>query len=147
MKKPYIILGSLILLCAGCETKTQTGALAGAGAGALAGGLLGGGTGAVIGGAVGAAGGALVGAALDAQDRKNLQENAPKTLHKLDNKQQLTTTDIEEMTKNGLSDEVIISQIRATDSYFNLTSHQIIELKNAGVSESVINAMIRTGSN
>ena len=63
MKKPAIILGSLALVCASCETKTQTGALVGTGAGALAGGLLGGGTGAIIGGAVGAAGGALVGAA------------------------------------------------------------------------------------
>lgn len=142
MKTCYVILGSLALLCAGCETKTQTGALAGAGAGALAGGLLGGGTGAVIGGAVGAAGGALVGAALDAQDRKNMEQNAPQTLRKIDNREQLNISDVEAMTRNGLSDEVIISQIKTTGSVFNLTSNQIIDLKNSGVSEPVINAMI-----
>lgn len=139
-------LGAVALLCVGCETKTQTGALAGAGAGALAGGLLGGGTGAVIGGAVGAAGGALVGAALDAQDRKKMQENSPQTLQRIDNHQQLYPSDIEAMAKNGLSDEVIISQIQATKSVFHLTSDQIISLKHAGVSDKVIDYMIHTGS-
>lgn len=144
MKKLWIILGGLSLLCAGCETKTQTGALVGVGAGALAGGLIGGGTGAVIGGAVGAAGGALIGAALDAQDRKNLQENAPQTLHKIDNQQQLSISDVEALVKNGISDDVIISQIHATKSTFYLNSDQIIQLKNAGVSETVINEMIKS---
>ncbi len=146
MKKPWLVLGSLALIVVSCETKTQTGALAGAGAGALAGGLLGGGTGAVIGGAVGAAGGALIGAALDAQDRQNMQQNAPQTLHKIDNQQALSPSDIEAMAKNGLHDDVIIEQIKATNSVFYLTSDEIIELKNAGVSENVISYMINTGS-
>ncbi len=146
MKNLSIILGSLSLVCSGCETKTQTGALVGAGAGALAGGLIGGGTGAVIGGAVGAAGGALVGAALDAQDRDNLQQNSPQTLHKIDNQQQLSPSDVEAMAKNGLHDDVIIDQIKATHSVFYLTSDEIIELKKAGVSEKVITYMINTGS-
>jgi outer membrane lipoprotein SlyB len=146
MRNPCIILGSLALICAGCETKTQSGALGGAGVGALAGGLMGGGTGALIGGAVGAAGGAAIGASLDAQDRKNMEKNAPQTLRKIDNQQQLTPYDIQEMVKNGLSDEIVIDQIKATKSVFYLTSTQIIELKNAGVSERIISYMIQTGT-
>lgn len=146
MKKLWTVAGSLALICAGCETKTQTGALAGAGGGALIGGLAGGGTGALIGTAAGAVTGALVGAALDAQDRKKLQENAPDTLHKIDNAQQLSVHDVEEMAKNGLSDDVIINQIQATKSVFHLTSDQIIDLKNSNVSEKVINTMIHTGA-
>src|SRR3989339_1378468 len=118
MKKTWIILGSVALVCTSCETKTQTGALVGAGGGALVGGLLGGGTGAVIGAAVGAAGGALIGAALDAQDRKNLEENAPQTLHKIDNHQQLSPHDVESMVKSNLSDDVIIEHIKATQTIF-----------------------------
>ncbi len=118
MKKTWITLGSVALICAGCETKTQSGA----------------------------AGGAAIGASLDAQDRKNMEQNSPQTLHKIDNHQQLTPYDIEAMVKNGLSDEVIIDQIKATKSVFYLTSNQIIELKNAGVSERVITFMIQTGS-
>lgn len=139
---------SLILLFAlsSCENKTQTGALTGAGVGMLAGGLIGGNAaGVLIGGAVGAAGGALVGAALDAQDRKKLEENSPQTLHKIDQKQALSIEDIEALSKNGLTDEVIIGQIESTHSIFHLSSDQIIELKQKGVSETVIECMIKTG--
>ena len=146
MKKALIIAGTISLLCASCATKTQTGALAGAGVGALAGGLLGGGTGAVIGGAVGAAGGALVGAALDAQDRKSMEQTSPQTLNKIDNQQQLTPYDVSQMAKAGLSDDVIIDQIKATKSIFHLSSQDIIDLKNNGVSEKVIEFMIHTGN-
>ncbi|MBM3198034.1 MAG: hypothetical protein FJZ58_02105 [Chlamydiae bacterium] len=146
MKALMISLSSLAVILSSCETKTQTGALTGAGVGALAGGLIGGNAvGAVIGGAVGAAGGALIGAALDAQDRDKLQQNAPSTLNKIDNVQQLGIQDVEAMASNGLSDEVIIAQIQNTHSTFQLTSEQIIELKNAGVSQHVIEYMIQTG--
>ncbi|MBM3208505.1 MAG: hypothetical protein FJZ57_07920 [Chlamydiae bacterium] len=146
MKRQTILTCSILLICCSCETKTQTGALAGAGVGALAGGLIGGNAaGAVIGGAVGAAGGALVGAALDAQDRDNLQKNDPDTLHKIDHGQQLSVHDIEAMAKNGISDNVIIDQIKATKSVFYLSSEEIIDLKKAGVSEKVIDYMIQTG--
>jgi len=146
MIKLRIITSALLLICSSCETKTQTGALAGAGVGALAGGLIGGNAaGVVIGGAVGAAGGALVGAALDAQDRENLQNNDPDTLHKIDHGQQLSLHDIEAMAENGINDDVIIDQINATHSVFYLSSEDIIHLKKAGVSEKVIDYMIDTG--
>ncbi len=136
-----IIVTSLI---AGCESKTGTGAIAGAGLGALAGGVIGGdATGALIGGAIGAAGGALIGSALDQQDREIMQQKAPQTLNKIDNGQRLSVGDIKNMSAAGISDQVIINQIQATHSTFDLSSADIISLKNAGVSQNVINAMIQ----
>lgn len=145
MKKHFIVLGILILISSGCESKAGQGAIIGGGLGALGGGLIAGNaTGAIIGAAVGATAGALIGAALDEKDRENLEKNAPQTLEKIDSQQQLSIYDIESMSKNGLSNEVIIGQIQNTHSVFYLTSDQIIELKNAGVSETVITYMMQT---
>jgi len=143
-KKSLLILSSLLLLVS-CETKTGTGALAGGAIGAGAGAAIGGGQGALIGGAVGAVAGGLVGAALDEQDRKNMEQNSPRTLNRIDRGDQLSIQDVKNMSKNGLSDEVIINQLKATNSTFELSSDEIIDLKNAGVSQRVINYMIKTG--
>ncbi|HAZ15779.1 MAG: hypothetical protein A2Y28_03985 [Chlamydiae bacterium GWC2_50_10] len=153
MKKIVMTLSAAAALLASCETKTGTGALAGgligAGAGAGIGAAVGGGPGAAIGAGAGAAGGALIGgligSALDEQDRKNMEKNAPRTLKKIDNGEQLSIYDIKQMTNAGISDKVIISQIQATGSQFNLTSADIIDLKNAGVAQNVIDAMIQAG--
>jgi outer membrane lipoprotein SlyB len=145
----YLIITSLTttLLATSCESKAGTGALVGAGVGVGAGALIGHSAGgALIGGAVGAAGGALIGAALDASDRENLQQNSPQTLHRIDRGQQLTLNDIKNMSANGVSDNVIIGQIQATNSIFYLNSDQIIDLKNAGVSQRVIDYMVQTGN-
>jgi uncharacterized protein YcfJ len=146
MKKIGIACALVAFAFVGCESKTQSGALGGAGVGALAGGLI---ThsagGAIIGGAIGAAGGALVGAALDAQDRDKMR-NSPQTLHKIDKGEQLSIGDVKEMSKNGLNDNVIIHQIQSTNSHFQLSADQIVDLKNSGVSQRVIDYMIQTGS-
>ncbi len=146
MKPTWIGFCAIALLLASCESKAGTGALAGGGLGALSGGLIThSATGAVVGGAIGAAAGGLIGYALDEQDRKTMQQNSPNTLQKIDNKEQLDIQDVENMSKNGLSDDVIINQIKSTESVFHLTTDQIIELKNAGVSQKVIDYMIQTG--
>jgi surface antigen len=145
--KPFFLV-ALLLMFSGCESKTGQGALIGGSLGALGGGLIAGNaTGAIIGGAVGATAGALIGYSLDEQDRKNLQQNSPQTLEKIDSEQQLSIHDVEAMAKNGIHDDVIIGQIQKTHSVFYLTSEQIIELKNNGVSENVIKYMIQTGKN
>jgi outer membrane lipoprotein SlyB len=144
MKQLCIALGISLFLLAGCQTKTGTGALAGGALGATAGGLIGGGEGALIGGAIGAVGGGLVGAALDEQDRKIMQQQSPSTLNKIDTGQQLSVNDIKAMTKAGINENVIISQIDATNSVFYLSSEEIIDLKKSGVSQKVINYMIQT---
>ena len=129
-----------------CESKAGTGALAGAGIGAVGGGLIGGGTGALIGGAVGATTGAVIGASLDASDRSSLEKQSPRTLKKIDNGEKLSPDDIKKMSRAGINDEVIISQIDATNSIFYLSSADIIDLKKSGVSQRVINYMIQTGN-
>ena len=131
----------------GCENKAGTGALVGAGGGAVTGALIShNASGALIGGAAGAVGGAIIGAALESSDRDSLQKQSPRTLNKIDNKEQLSVDDVKKMSKAGLSDNVIISQIQATNSVFYLSTADIIDLKNAGVSQRVIDYMIQTGN-
>lgn len=56
----------------------------------------------------------------------------------------MTTDDVIALARDSVSDDVIISQIKATNTYFQLTTDDIIRLKKAGVNEKVINAMIKT---
>lgn len=56
----------------------------------------------------------------------------------------MAIADVIDMSKEGIGDSIIISQIIATKSFFELTTNDIIELKKVGVSEKVINAMIKT---
>src|SRR6185295_16748708 len=71
-----VLAGAIGLSSVGCETKAQTGALVGAGGGALVGGAIGSlshsraGAGAAIGAGVGALGGYLVGNEADKKDQK-----------------------------------------------------------------------------
>ena len=146
MKKILLVTALLSSLLFGCETKTQTGALTGAALGVGAGALIGGGSGALIGGAAGAVTGALVGSALDQSERDSMQSQSPRTLRKIDRGDQLSIDDVKNMSKAGVRDDVIISQIQATGSTFTLSASDIIDLKNSGVSQRVINAMIRNGS-
>lgn len=136
----------LALTLWGCENKAGTGALIGAGGGAVVGGALGGGGGALIGGTAGAVGGAIIGAALDSSDRSSLDRESPRTLKKIDRGEPLSVTDVKKMSKAGLSDDVIISQIDATHSVFHLSTADIVDLKKSGVSQRVINYMIQTGT-
>lgn len=146
MLRQTIQLTFALVCLMGCTNKAGTGALAGAGIGAIGGAAISGSAGgALIGAGVGAATGAIVGAALDASDRKALDQESPRTTRKIDRGEPLSTTDIKKMTKAGLSDEVIISQIDATHSVFHLSSADIIDLKKSGVSQRVINHMIQTG--
>jgi hypothetical protein len=56
----------------------------------------------------------------------------------------MTIDDVIALAKDSVADDVIISQIRATDSYFRLTTDDILALKKAGVSQRVISVMIQT---
>ncbi len=141
------MIALLCLISVGCENKAGTGALAGGGLGAVTGAAIShNASGALIGGAAGAVGGAIIGAALESSDRDSLQKQSPRTLNKIDNKEPLSVDDIKKMSKAGLSDNVIISQIQATNSVFYLSTADIIDLKNAGVSQRVIDYMIQTGN-
>ncbi len=145
MKRLLCVLLFSGLMITGCETKMQSGALAGVGVGALTGGLIGGGEGALIGGAVGAIGGGLIGAALDEQDRKIMEQSSPRTVERMDRQEPLTVSDVIKLSQGGVSSETIINYMKQTKTTYNLSQEQINRLKEAGVSQKVINYMINSG--
>ncbi len=57
-----------------------------------------------------------------------------------------SVADVKALVNVGLSDEVILSQIRNSQAVYHLTTAEIIDLKNSGVSEKVIDFMINTAS-
>ena len=59
----------------------------------------------------------------------------------------MTVDDVIKLQKAGLSDDLIIQQIRKKGQPFDLSADQIIQLKNASVSERVIQVMIIPASN
>ncbi len=146
---------AIALVTVGCQTPegapdyTATGALTGSTIGAITGAIIGhqsgrGGEGAAIGGAIGALTGGLIGHSIDQEQRARLRTHAPDTLVRIERGQPLGLADIKAMAQAGVSDEVIISQIRATGSTYRLSAADIIELHNAGVSSKVIDYMINT---
>ena len=154
----YACAVALALVALGCQTpegetdRTASGALAGgaigAGTGAIIGNYSGHHTagGAAIGGAIGALTGGIIGNAMDQQQRETLARQSPRTLQRFEGGQRLTPADIKALCKAGISDEVIISQIRNSHTVFYLNTAEIIDLKDAGVSQKVIDFMINTAS-
>ena len=53
-------------------------------------------------------------------------------------------SDVKMLAKAGVSDEVILSQIRNTHAVFQLSTADILDLKETGVSERVIDFMINS---
>ena len=144
-----------VILAVGCESpsgrpdNTATGALVGGATGAGIGAIVGGrnaGAGALIGGAVGALTGGIIGHSIDEQQRQRIQAYSPQTLVRVDQGQPLEQADIKALAKAGVSDEVIISQIRNSHTVYHLSTAEILDLKDAGVSEQVIDIMINTAS-
>jgi len=143
----FRLLGGAILptlLACGCSSMNNTARGAGAG------GLIGAGTGALIGHATGhTAGGALIGAgvgavsgglignAIDKSEQKTaamVAANPPRG--------PLGITDVAQLAQAHVSDDVIISQIRATGSVYRLSSTDTIWLKQNGVSDIVVQEML-----
>jgi hypothetical protein len=60
--------------------------------------------------------------------------------------QPLGLADVKMLAKSGLSDDVIISQIRNSRTVYRLSAADILDLKDSGVSEKVIDFMINTPS-
>lgn len=55
-----------------------------------------------------------------------------------------TKEDIKKLAKAGVSDDVVLSFIRANGTIPNLTSDDVVELKAAGVSDRVLSALMTT---
>jgi hypothetical protein len=136
---------------AGCYTPqgrpdyTASGALAGGATGAVIGSMAHHpGPGAVVGGALGAVVGGLIGHGLDQQQEAQLRAQAPQTLERVEQGQPLTVPDVKALARAGISDDLIVSQIRNSRTVYHLTTADIIGLKKAGVSDTVIDYMINT---
>lgn len=126
---------------------TASGALAGGATGAVVGSLSRHpGAGALVGGSVGAVIGGLVGHGMDQEQEARLRARSPQTLERVEQSQPLLVTDVEELAKAGIKDDLIISQIRNSRTIYHLTTANIIALKQAGVSDKVIDFMINTPS-
>lgn len=145
------------IIASGCQTyegetdRTATGALAGGALGAGTGAIIGSqsghaGEGALIGGALGALTGGIIGRSMDQQQRETLSRQSPQTLQRVEQGQPLSLADIKALSRAGVSNEVIISQIRQSRTAYRLSTVEIIDLKDSGVSEKVIDFMINTPS-
>ena len=123
---------------------TASGALAGGATGAVIGSVAGRGPGAAVGGAVGAIVGGLIGHGMDQTQEAQLRAQAPRTMQRVERGQPLTVMDVKALVKAGISDDLIISQIRNSRTVYHLTTADIIDLKNSGASEKIIDFMINT---
>jgi hypothetical protein len=148
----YLLVVAVVgISIAGCYSPqgrpdyTASGALAGGATGAIVGSMAHHpGPGAVVGGAVGAVVGGLIGHGMDQAQEAQLRAQAPQTMQRVEQGQPLTLVDVKSLARAGISDELIISQIRNSRTVYYLTTADIIDLKNAGVSEKIIDFMINT---
>ena len=88
----------------------------------------------MIGGAIGALSGSNIGSNIDQQNQANAYANSVRS-------SQLGLADVIGMSRTGLGDDVIMTQIQTNGVIAIPTSADLITLKNAGVSDRVIQAM------
>jgi len=126
------------------QNDTVGGAVVGGGVGALTGAVIGGrkqrGEGALIGAGVGALAGGLLGRSTDIADQRQAANGA--YVASQANAQAaalaVTNNDLVEMTRAGLSEDLIISTIRSRGGRFDLSPSGLISLKQYGVSDRVV---------
>jgi uncharacterized membrane protein len=123
----------------GCANNTETGALTGAGIGALGGAIIGS---AVhrpgVGAAIGAGAGALTGAAIgNAEDKHEAKQQAQAVAASIEAQKQ-GLTEIAKMAQQKVPDDIIINKIRTSPTIYNLTADQITWLRQYQVSDTVI---------
>lgn len=145
------LLGLLVAASlAGCRNlnHTETGALLGSGAGALAGAIIGHQSGnkelgALIGAATGGVAGGLVGNARDAQEERDaaLAHAHHQERVRQAERRALTNRDVVDLAQHGFSDDYIIRTIQTRGGRFDLSTSSMIVLKQSGVSENVLGAM------
>ena len=158
-----LALTGLATVLAGCvdpygrPNYTGSGALVGAGSGALLGAAIdrrNPGAGALIGGAAGLLTGSLIGRGMDEDARRRYPPPPPPTYVPPGTVVQTappagnppSLADVKAMAHAGVNEDTIISQINSTHAVYTLDATAIIDLKNSGVSEKLINAMIATST-
>ena len=149
------VITSALSYSAVAQTGRQRGATMGGLAGAVVGGIIGennneAGAGAAIGGVVGAVAGGILGDAADkdnaiARQRHYYQQQQRQYQHQqqviVAQQSAITTLDVVNMCRSGLSDSLIINQINQRGFGHQLQVADIISLHQQGVSEHVINAL------
>lgn len=157
MVRARLLVMGLTLGCwlsTGCSSMSNTekgvgvGGLLGAGVGSAIGAAHGDtGTGAVVGGLLGAGIGGLAGADEDARERADIRRTAAEAQA---TPSPVGLTDVVQLTQRGVSDVVIVNQIRQSRSTYRLSSADIEMLKANHVSDRVIiemqNSQSRIGS-
>src|ERR1035441_2731328 len=110
------------------------------------------GAGALIGGAAGLIAGGLIGHSMEreAEARERVMPPpvyyAPPPVYYPPPGPPPSIADIKAMTRNGLSDDIIIGQIINSRAVYNLNADALIDLHNAGVSQKVIAYMVNTAN-
>ena len=151
------ITGAAIVICmalsqAGCASSPNRavegsiiGGLLGAGAGAIIGNQghdrdQGRTQGALIGGAVGALGGALAGSQVQKQpaQQQAAQKQAPAASPQVSNPNQLSISQVVDLSKQGVHEDVIIDRMRLTNSKYSLSQADVEYLTQSGVSHKVL---------
>jgi hypothetical protein len=123
---------------------TASGTVMGGALGAVTGAIIGGkkdrGEGALIGAGIGAVTGHLMGRSKDRADERRAAAGATVVGHM--NQQAsasaITNHDLAEMTRAGVSEDVIISTMRARGTRLDLGPNALISLKQSGVSDRVV---------
>jgi hypothetical protein len=141
---------SLLIVLAGCRSPyyadqgALVGGLGGAGVGAIVGNAVGNtGAGALIGAGAGALGGAMVGNALDDVEARNRAQIAQQmaAVNMQPPVGAVTANDAVQMTRAGVTPELIVNHIRANGTVGPLQSADVIYLSQQGVHPDVIGAM------
>lgn len=123
---------------------TAAGTVAGGALGAVTGALVGGkdnrGEGALIGLGVGALTGNILGRSQDRADEQRAAYGAAAVgqLNQQAAAQAVTNYDLQEMTRAGVSEDVIISTMNSRGTRLDLSPNALISLKQAGVSDRVV---------
>lgn len=144
------ILG-FALVSAGCQnakSRAVEGAVIGGVLGAATGGIIGhqsnhGGAGAGIGAAVGAITGGLIGSQIEKKGQAGQPVSGTQAgeVTKEAGSSQMSVLQVIELSKQGVTDDIIIDRIKKSNSKFNLSAEDVEYLKKQGISQKVIDAM------
>lgn len=139
-----VMLAALLCSPAAAQRHTERGALTGGLAGALIGAAIGenngeGAEGALIGSAIGLFSGAAIGNSVDREEAQwRAARQYQQNVHRA---QAVSMVDVVQMAQTGLSDSVIINQIRTRGVQRRPQVPDVIYLHQQGVSDSVITTM------
>jgi surface antigen len=138
--KKLLITGCFLAVAclSGCESMSNTagGALIGGGTGAALGGLAAGGRGAVVGALAGGVVGGAVGNSMDQQEKRANQARLAAAESRVG--PPMGIADVIQVTRQNWTEAMIINQIRATGSTFQLSMEDIRLLQANNVSPNVI---------